>query len=172
MHEELPIEKEVNRVEITTHPETGESTLAIYAGDRLVKESPVPEGALERFRAQLLNEVRAGMPDPNYAGYFSPGGRPPEPPKRIGWLDVDVLPDLVGRKLDEAAFGMIHSLRPSIIRVSRGEVLCDAWPWRVTVWVTPDDRIIEITQEVEVGLPLGVQHGGHLRHVIATTGRK
>jgi hypothetical protein len=171
MHEELPIERTVNRVEITTDPETGESRLAIFAGDTLVKESPVPEGALERFRAQLLSEVRACVPPPKMKGYFRPEGDIPEAPKRVGFLTVNVLPELVGRQFDEAALGMIHSLRPSIIRVSRGEVLCDAFAWRVTVWVTPDDQIIEVTQEVEVGLPRGVQHGGHLRHLIATTGR-
>lgn len=88
---------------------------------------------------------------------------PPEPhrPASIGWIAVPVLPQLIGRPLDDLARGLIHSLRPDRIRVSTdGWVTCDAWLWRVTVYTDGvSGPITSVEQEVEVGLPPGIEHG-------------
>jgi hypothetical protein len=75
-----------------------------------------------------------------------------EQPAQYGFTVVDVLPFLRGRKWDERALGFVHTLRPSYIRVTRGEVKTDARTWRVTVYVDHADTILSIKQEVEIGL--------------------
>jgi len=84
-------------------------------------------------------------------------------PDRIGFMYVNVLEFLKGKKWDNIALSYVHSLRPSSIRVTTGCQTCDAWTWRVTVIVDKDDIIQEISQEVEVGLPDGVVHGQALQ---------
>jgi len=89
-----------------------------------------------------------------------------EAPQSTGYLCVEVLPFLKGRKWDEVALAYVHSLRPSCIRVVNGIQVGfstdDAITWRVTV-VIGGGRITNIEQEVEVGLPEGVVHGDALK---------
>lgn len=75
-----------------------------------------------------------------------------DPPYPRGYTLIDVLPFLWGKKLDETTLNFIHALRPSSLRITRGEVTCDAMTWRVTVIVDEDDIVEKIEQEVEVGL--------------------
>ena len=78
-------------------------------------------------------------------------------------LTIRVLGVLEGKPWDDLALAFVHGLRPSAIRVTKGEVTLDSWQGRVTV-VVDDNNIIEsIEQEVEVGLPEGVAHGQALR---------
>lgn len=79
-----------------------------------------------------------------------------------GYLVRKVLPELTGKSFDEYALGLIHSLRPSFIRVCKGGYTLDAVTWRVTVFIDDNDVIKEVSQEVEVGLPEGCQHGASL----------
>lgn len=74
---------------------------------------------------------------------------------KIGFTSLDVLPELNGKVWNDYALGLVHSLRPSSIRVTDSETKLDARTWRVTVYINnKTDRIIErIRQEVEVGLP-------------------
>lgn len=83
-------------------------------------------------------------------------------PEAIGFLDLEVLPFLKGRKWDHISLAFVHSLRPSSIRVTTGLIKCDARTWRVTVMVDENNIIEEITQEVEVGLPNDIPHGDSL----------
>ena len=83
-------------------------------------------------------------------------------PESIGFLSLEVLQFLKKRKWDEIALAYIHSLRPSCIRVIKGECTCDAVDWRVTVYVDSTDIIEKVEQEVEVGLPNGIAHGSAL----------
>jgi hypothetical protein len=84
-------------------------------------------------------------------------------PDHIGYMALPVLPQLVGRKWDAVALGLVHALRPSAVRVTRDEETTDAVCWRVTVRVDGAGRIKEIYQEVEVGLPDGVNNGHEMR---------
>ena len=87
---------------------------------------------------------------------------PYERPDDIGFGEIEVLSFLKGRKWDEVALAYVHALRPSSIRVTTGICKLDARIWRVTVYVDKNDIIQEIGQEVEVGLPDGVEHADAL----------
>ncbi len=82
-----------------------------------------------------------------------------EKPNSIGYICIEVLLFLKGKKWDEIALAYVHALRPSSIRVTNGEIKTDSRVWRVTVCVNDKDVIDKIEQEVEVGLPAGVSHG-------------
>jgi hypothetical protein len=84
-------------------------------------------------------------------------------PDHIGFMALPVLSQLIGRKWDAVALGLVHSLRPSAVRVTRDEETTDAVCWRVTVRVDGADRVEEIYQEVEVGLPDGIKNGREMR---------
>lgn len=94
-------------------------------------------------------------------------GAPFKPFDRLGYTTIQPLMFLHGRPWDEIALGYCHALRPTHIRVVRGGVQLDAQHWRVTVYVRPGNKnpeanIIErIEQEVEVGLPEGIEGGGY-----------
>jgi len=94
----------------------------------------------------------------NPSDYISPQGALYCPPRRRGCLSVDVLPMLIGRPWDEVSLGLVHSLRPHSIRVVNGSEETNSVLWRVTVHLE-GGVIQQITQEVEVGLPDGVEHG-------------
>lgn len=100
----------------------------------------------------------------------------PDMRSSFGWLTIQVLPELWGRRFDAAALGMIMGLRPRSVRVTRGSVTDDARRWRVTIWIEPlaaehgVELIERIEQEVEVSLPRGIQNGHELR-IAATHGR-
>lgn len=83
-------------------------------------------------------------------------------PARTGFLRVECLHFLKGRQWDDIALAYVHSLRPSSVRVTRGGMHCDARPWRVTVFVDDSGCITKVSQEAEVGLPDGVEHGHNL----------
>jgi len=85
-----------------------------------------------------------------------------ERPDHIGYASIEVLEFLKGRKWDQLALNWVHSVRPSCIRVTDCGVTCDAWGWRVTVYVDKDKTIKKITQEVEVGLTGGYENGHDL----------
>ncbi len=87
---------------------------------------------------------------------------------RRSYTVLDCLPFLTREPFNALALAYIWSLRPSIVRVIEegGETKCDACPWRVTVYLT-GDKIESISQEVEVGLPDGIKHGGELDHLFA-----
>lgn len=83
-----------------------------------------------------------------------------------GYLCLPVLQDLWGRKLDEVVMAYVHSLRPSVVRITDAGIKLDCRLWRVTIWVEKVKRsrfVRRIEQEVEVLLPQGVAHGDALR---------
>lgn len=87
-----------------------------------------------------------------------------QPFDRRGYCSIQVLPNLTGQPWNNAALCLIHGLRPSSIRVTLGEMTCDAVCWRVTVVLEKDNKTIKaISQEVEVGLTKDCLHGHHLR---------
>lgn len=84
-----------------------------------------------------------------------------------GYTSIPVLEFLKGREWDDIALAFVHGLRPECIRVTRGEQTCDSRTWRVTVIINEDNIIEEITQEVSVGLPDGIDNGYELRRSIS-----
>ena len=81
-----------------------------------------------------------------------------EEPKSISYTSIECLTFLKGKEWNQGALNYIHALRPSSIRVTDGGMKMDARCWRVTVLVTDDNKIKEITQEVEVGC-IGFDNG-------------
>jgi len=89
------------------------------------------------------------------------GARYETPHCPTSFATCEVLPLLKGRPWDNYALAWVHGLRPSRIRVIDGAEHCDAWLWRVTVYIDPETRLItEITQEIEIAC-LGDIENGH-----------
>ncbi|MES2367179.1 MAG: hypothetical protein V4563_14980 [Pseudomonadota bacterium] len=94
-------------------------------------------------------------------------GRAFQPLNRRGYTVIDVLQFLNGKPWDAVALAYVHALRPSHLRVVTTGIQLDAQTWRVTVWLNPDGKTIKhIEQEVEVGLPEGIEHGENLRRTL------
>jgi len=72
-----------------------------------------------------------------------------------GVTSIEVLEFLKGLPYDNLIVAWLYSLHPSVIRVSYGEVCCDSYRDRVTVWLNADDTVQKITQEVTVGYGCG-----------------
>lgn len=87
-------------------------------------------------------------------------------PLAWGYLRITVLPELTGKPWGEVALGYVYGLRPSMIRVVRGEETTDGQPWRVSVYVDSGDRITHIDQAVDVALPDGISNGMELREAL------
>ena len=90
-----------------------------------------------------------------------------EEPNSIGFTTVPCLTLLEGHPWDEVALAYVHALRPSCIRVTTDCVTLDGRIWRVTVYVTEENVIKSIEQEVEVGLPEGVHHAMALQDALS-----
>jgi hypothetical protein len=82
-----------------------------------------------------------------------------EQPSSTGRLRLPVLPYLIGQYWDELALCLVHSLRPSCIRVVMGCETTDSWGGRVTVRIDPIGKIESIDQECDVGLGDKFEHG-------------
>lgn len=91
--------------------------------------------------------------------YISTEGEDYAEPQRVGYLSVPVMRVLWGKPWNRAALGFLKGLRPSKIRVTRGEVTTDRVDWRVTVLIGSDDTIRKIYQEMEIGLYRDARHG-------------
>lgn len=94
-------------------------------------------------------------------------GRKFQPLDRRSYLVVECLSELKGKPWDDNALGLVQGLRPSQLRVVNDRIQLDAQSWRVTVWLRLDGKTIKrIEQEVQVGLPEGVDHGHHLSELL------
>lgn len=82
---------------------------------------------------------------------------------------IECLSFLKGRPWDAVALGYIHGLRPTSIRVTTGLQTLDARVGRVTVRVNKDHIIEHISQEIQVGLPDGIDNGHHLDQISGNT---
>ena len=100
------------------------------------------------------------------ADYIDPCGHEFIPSARRGYLNIPVLPNLTGHPWDEVAMSYIQGLRPSSLRVVKDEETTDCQTWRVTVYLDHKDSITHISQEVEVGLPQGIECGGDLAYTL------
>lgn len=91
-----------------------------------------------------------------------------KPDDAVGYTTMPVLPQFIGKKLDNSLIAYLHTLRPSSVRISKDCVTCDSSPWRVTVLTKDVDgvEIIEsISQEVCVGFSSGYNVETVFKHI-------
>ena len=75
---------------------------------------------------------------------------------------IPVLEFLKGKPWNNMALNFVQALRPSMLRVTYGEIQCDSRRWRVTVYLESEGSMIKrIEQEVTAGA-LGVRYGHDL----------
>lgn len=86
-----------------------------------------------------------------------------------GYITILVLEELEGRKWDDFTEAFVHTLRPSSVRILHGGSKMDSQLWRVSVNLDENGIIQNISQEVEVGLPEGVENGGELMRILRET---
>lgn len=101
------------------------------------------------------------MQTPNY--FIDTQGKSYESPSRRGYGYMEILSFLTGKPWNKVAMGYVHAVRPSYIRVIKGEETTDSKVWRVSIYIDKDNIIEKIMQEVELGLPDGVHNGCELR---------
>lgn len=94
--------------------------------------------------------------------YFGSHGDALQPVGASCYPVIPVLEFLWGKPWNNMALNFIQALRPSMLRVTQGEVTCDSRTWRVTVYLESDNRTIKrIEQEVVAGA-LGIRFGSDL----------
>jgi hypothetical protein len=86
-----------------------------------------------------------------------------------GYSSIEVLPELKGLKLSDLVLGWLAAVRPSAIRITRGDFNADWRPWRVSITVDENDIITGISQEVVVAYGCGYDMDQLLRE--AKTGQ-
>lgn len=86
-----------------------------------------------------------------------------QPWGNYGHTSIEVLQFLYGKPWDDVALGFAHAVRPTRIRVIEdGCTQLDSQTWRLTVYLDENKLIKRISQEVQVGLPEGCEHGAAL----------
>lgn len=98
----------------------------------------------------------------NMKNYYSTHCVDYEPTPNRCYLELDVLPQLKGKLWDELTLALVHSTRPSCIRVTTGRCTLDSVLWRVTVYVDDKGIIRTIRQEVECAPVAPITTGHHL----------
>ena len=79
------------------------------------------------------------------------------------YMVLEMLPWLKGKTWNNTSWGVVQGLRPSSVRVTTGEIKCDARYWRVTVYLEEDEVTIrKVTQEVVVKTH-GINHGHNVQ---------
>lgn len=87
----------------------------------------------------------------------------PSFPSSGSGVGIEILQQLRGQPWDDLALCLVSMFRPRRIRVTTGEVTTESpIGSRVTVFVTPDSRILRIELEDSVGLQDGMRCGGDL----------
>lgn len=117
----------------------------------------MPDGQSTQVYRVKANDYRSPEPGAHRQG------RPFKEWDDVGFTVIEPLTFLYGRPWDDLALGYVHAIRPSHLRViDGGSVQMDAQAWRVTVFVDESGLITSIEQEVEVGLPDGIDCGDEL----------
>lgn len=91
-----------------------------------------------------------------------------QPDASTGYTSMPVLPQFIGKKLDNSLVAYLHTLRPSSVRISADCVTCDSSPWRVTVFTKQVDGveiIASISQEVCIGFSSGWNVSQMFQHI-------
>jgi hypothetical protein len=87
--------------------------------------------------------------------YRGGNGKPYESPDVYGGTTIEVLEFLKGMPFNNLIMAYVHGLKPSNVRVSYGEICCDAMNGRVTIFLTEDNKIRRIDQEINTGYGMG-----------------
>lgn len=137
-----------------------EDSLAIYGS---APEEPKKERLVEFFAYETIGVCGTGCwglhahlkADGDIRPYEEGNGKPYERPrhffgKSTGFLSTKILPELSGVPFSNVVLAYCHGFHPSAIRVSRGEVCCDALGGRITIYLTEDDKVDRIVQEISV----------------------
>lgn len=74
-----------------------------------------------------------------------------------GWTVVQILPELIGSKVDIMTISLCKSLGATCVRITQGECTCDAIYNRATIFINNDDTVRKI--EMEVCFAASKQHG-------------
>lgn len=96
-------------------------------------------------------------------------GVPWEDADASGFTVLPVLPQFNGKRLDNSVIAYIQTLQPTSVRITHGELTCDARTGRVTVHTelrADGEYIRRIEQEVSIGFSCGyhVQQMFHHLH--------
>jgi len=67
-----------------------------------------------------------------------------------GYTVTKILPELKGTPYSNLILGYCWGFNPSAIRISHGEVCCDAMTGRITIFLDKDDKVDFIEQEIPV----------------------
>lgn len=116
----------------------------------------------EALRRQLEEPLNLPQPDPEMWDSLN---------VRLGYLRVQVLPELIGCRWDAMAKAVAMSCRPTVIRVLDPglEPSVDSVWWRLTIWVDDTGKIKKCEQECKVPLTAAVPNGAMLRQYLKTT---
>ncbi len=77
----------------------------------------------------------------------------------IGFTQIDMFPQLVGRPWDAVAKAVAKTVSPTCVRITHGEVKADARSGRVTVFLDANDLVTRISMELDIELPIGYKNG-------------
>lgn len=97
--------------------------------------------------------------------YYCNDGAPFIPCERGGMQVIGICDWLVGTKFDETALCWLEMYRPSVVRIRRpGDSVTKSWRlWRVTIVLDENDTVMELGQEVRVGLCGEMRTGNDLQ---------
>lgn len=79
----------------------------------------------------------------------------------FGFIEIEILPQLKGKRWGNLILGILHGFHPSGIRVTESRISLDAWSGRITIYIK-EGMVQSIRQEIKVGLPSGVENGEDL----------
>ena len=87
------------------------------------------------------------------------------PVEHYGYTTAKLLPELTGQPWNNLALSLVSGFQPTYIRVTAGEVTCDARGGRITVYLDPADNmtIRSIHQEITVLGGMGATVNAALR---------
>jgi len=91
-----------------------------------------------------------GVPQGDARRYCSKQNSQYISPRCFRYGNVNVLPDLIGKRWDGTALKLCHSARPSMIRVTSGLQTTDSILWRITIQTDENGVIKSVTQEAEI----------------------
>lgn len=89
-------------------------------------------------------------------------GRQPQKEDTYSSTDCDILPEIWGLPWCDITMKKVLAMDPSFIRVTHGEVTCDARHLRITVYVDKNNLITRVEQERRLPVEPGFKDNGWL----------
>ena len=98
------------------------------------------------------------------ADYYKGGnGKSFKKPSSWGSTSIEILPFLKGLPFNNLIIAYVQGMHPSNIRVTHGTICCDSMNDRITIYLTEDNKVDRIDQEITVGYSTGFTVDGVLR---------